>query len=643
MIERVDITTGGASAMYGSDAVAGTVNLVTRREFDGAESQIYYGGAREGAERIQASQMFGQKFERGGFVVAYDYARDWPFDLTDTDIMRVPSLTGLTPRRLDMIADARRHSGFLAGRYAVSNDIELYADGLYTSREMSRTNEIMRNGSLINVLNGSTASDQWSVGLGSRIDLNRWQLDVGYNMSETDNFERSRSVQPLTNFVSASAIDTNSEISSASATLDGPLFSLSGQEVTAAVGVERRKESTGSFNPSNGSTLHVERTIESAFGEIRIPFGGTAEPGLGRFDVSLAGRYDDYEDAGSTFNPQYGLIWKPMSGFTARAAYSTAFRAPDLIGQANPYSGLISTFLDPKAAGGRSPGLFLTGTKPDLMPEDATTWSVGFDVQPIAVPWLKVSLSYFDVHYEDRLDVPVIGGATNILVNEHLYTSLLDRQPTAAQLTELLAGASQIQNLTSVPFNPNTRDGQALLAAMPNIIVFDNRTSNIATETVRGLDLNVGSSFDTHIGLLQLGLNGTYTLEHERKVTDTSPLFELLNEPGKPVDLRLRITAGWSRDAYSAVLFANYVDSYSDTAAVPPAKIDSWTTLDLVLRYVVPSASGPLSNLAATLSVRNVLDEAPPEYLRNPNGIGFDPANADAMGRYLSISFSKKW
>ncbi|MFP3454167.1 TonB-dependent receptor plug domain-containing protein, partial [Bacillus sp. SIMBA_154] len=37
MVERIEITTGGASAVYGSDAVAGVVNIITKKEFDGVE------------------------------------------------------------------------------------------------------------------------------------------------------------------------------------------------------------------------------------------------------------------------------------------------------------------------------------------------------------------------------------------------------------------------------------------------------------------------------------------------------------------------------------------------------------------------------------------------------------------------------
>ena len=43
MVERVDVLTSGASAVYGSDAVAGVVNFITKRDFQGFEIDYQYG------------------------------------------------------------------------------------------------------------------------------------------------------------------------------------------------------------------------------------------------------------------------------------------------------------------------------------------------------------------------------------------------------------------------------------------------------------------------------------------------------------------------------------------------------------------------------------------------------------------------
>jgi iron complex outermembrane receptor protein len=47
-IERVEILTGGASSVYGSDAVAGVVNIIYKKDFEGVELEGQYGGSKEG-------------------------------------------------------------------------------------------------------------------------------------------------------------------------------------------------------------------------------------------------------------------------------------------------------------------------------------------------------------------------------------------------------------------------------------------------------------------------------------------------------------------------------------------------------------------------------------------------------------------
>ena len=89
----------------------------------------------------------------------------------------------------------------------------------------------------------------------------------------------------------------------------------------------------------------------------------------------------------------------------------------------------------------------------------------------------------------------------------------------------------------------------------------------------------------------------------------------------------------------------NYVDSYDDTFAAIPTEIDSWTTVDLTLRYDASQIadSGFLNGFKVTLGVSNVFDEDPPVVLTNLLGLGYDGANADPVGRYVSLRLSKRW
>ncbi len=70
MIERIEVLTGGASAIYGSDAIAGVINVVTRTDFEGIEVRGQVGGATEGDKNKEDINItMGGEFGRGGFAV----------------------------------------------------------------------------------------------------------------------------------------------------------------------------------------------------------------------------------------------------------------------------------------------------------------------------------------------------------------------------------------------------------------------------------------------------------------------------------------------------------------------------------------------------------------------------------------------
>ncbi|MDB5712523.1 MAG: TonB-dependent receptor [Sphingomonas bacterium] len=72
-VERIEIVPDGASAIYGSDAVAGVVNIIPRLDFHGAETSFRYGSADGAAKEIQASQLIGTRWNGGHLMLAYEY------------------------------------------------------------------------------------------------------------------------------------------------------------------------------------------------------------------------------------------------------------------------------------------------------------------------------------------------------------------------------------------------------------------------------------------------------------------------------------------------------------------------------------------------------------------------------------------
>src|SRR5690606_32051059 len=108
-----------------------------------------------------------------------------------------------------------------------------------------------------------------------------------------------------------------------------------------------------------------------------------------------------------------------------RGSYSTAFRAPALIELDSTNSGLIVNAND-SARGGLSPLFSLVGSNSGLGPEEARSWNTGVEFAPTQAPWLQFSVSYFDVYYEERVDVPAVGftDILRVLEREPLFASL---------------------------------------------------------------------------------------------------------------------------------------------------------------------------------------------------------------------------
>jgi len=81
MIDRIEILKDGASSIYGSDAVGGVANFLTRRTFDGFEV-IGQGDMREEGPNTdyRVSALWGSQGERGGVIAALEYFKRSPYD-----------------------------------------------------------------------------------------------------------------------------------------------------------------------------------------------------------------------------------------------------------------------------------------------------------------------------------------------------------------------------------------------------------------------------------------------------------------------------------------------------------------------------------------------------------------------------------
>lgn len=82
MIERIEVLKDGASAIYGADAVAGVVNIITKKAFDGVDAAVRYGKTDrgDGAEK-SVDLVWGLRGERGSLVSSLNYSESGPVNL----------------------------------------------------------------------------------------------------------------------------------------------------------------------------------------------------------------------------------------------------------------------------------------------------------------------------------------------------------------------------------------------------------------------------------------------------------------------------------------------------------------------------------------------------------------------------------
>lgn len=106
IMQRVDILKDGASSIYGSDAVAGVVNLITKTETDGIELDLFGSVPFEsGGEQIAASATWGKTFDRGHVLVAGNYYKQKELARGDRDYLGCPEAYFFTDLSFSTRAD----------------------------------------------------------------------------------------------------------------------------------------------------------------------------------------------------------------------------------------------------------------------------------------------------------------------------------------------------------------------------------------------------------------------------------------------------------------------------------------------------------------------------------------------------------
>jgi outer membrane receptor protein involved in Fe transport len=525
-----------------------------------------------------------------------------------------------------LLPDQVRHGAFFSADDSISDDVQFLAEGTYSHRSTDNDRTLVGGPE-----RASSGINSYSASTGARIDLPRGaQLEVtgSYTASDTH-----YTFIPDGSTLADVDERAKSQILSIDAKLDGKAFALPAGDVRFAVGGQFRREEFDHVDRLAQSEFDPSREVGAIFAEVRVPLIGPqgAAGSADRLELTLADRLEHYSDFGFTNNPQVGLIWRPLPDLKARATYGTSFRAP-LLNDLNPVPLEVIPLPEPDpTTGGTTNTMAVFGGNPDLKPEKARTWTLGLDFTPAALPDFRASATYYNIRFTNVITDPEFSvDLANVLGQEAILgPSIIQRSPSPERLAQL-AAAPTYANFFGI-------DLETVSA------IFDSRVHNLSIERTQGLDLDGSWATQTDLAHIELGFNGTYIFRFDTQFTPNAATVSILNTEYDPVDLRVRGRLILRRGGLTLGSFLNFTDSYHEDIASPSQRVASWVTVDATAKYLFDNERGPLADASVLLSVTNLLNKAPP-WVPNPAfGINFDGANANALGRFISLQLTKRW
>jgi iron complex outermembrane receptor protein len=724
-IERVEIVADGASSIYGSDAIAGVVNFITRKRYSGVELSTRYGVA-DDYHTFSVSGLAGRGWARGSILAAYQYSengnvtgadRDYrvvdfrPYGGVDTRGTSCPApnvligatvygAPGLTPNStnycdvgapVDLVPASRLHSAFLTARQELGDAVTLWGDLLYSDRKDTVQAAIPAQTVVLTAANpffkappGTTATAEtiffrpdtlvgadhfkqtYRVKAGNSSAGVDVRLPRDFNLSAYGTYDWAEHVahQPMINpgalaaaaagataataldpFGGGTSVATVNAITNYSTSVtiqqrtklgavkvDGGLLDLPGGELKIAAGAEYRRETfqQRGFVGATPVPENLGRNIKSIYGELFVPLVGAAneKPMLHRLSLSLSGRYDDYSDFGSTKNPKVGVNWDPIKGLTLRGTYGRSFRAPglrDVGATVGAYYLDAATAAvaarDPTRGSAQVNTVYLLGGNKSLQPEKARTYSFGADFTPVFLPGARASVTLYDINFTDVIGTP----PTSLVFTDPTFGSVVYRNPSASQLSGLLALAVPVNLPTPLP-------------AIGNAL--DLRRGNFGVRKTNGLDFDVSYRRATSFGSVFGGVAGNYIFKFDTQLSPTAPVSDAL-KLGVP-KATMRTTAGLTASSFTVVGFVNYRDGVTNTYATPTGTSSygakAYTTVDLRVSTTLPAA-GVTKGAELSLQINDLLDKTPP-FFPATDGVG---GTYNAIGRFVAVNLRKSF
>ncbi len=437
-IERVEVLRDGASAQYGSDAIAGVVNIVLKGSGKGGSLAVDVGGYSAGdGGNTQLSGDAGVSFGDGrGFVhVAGQLTQQGETDRAGPYQGTSPN-TGNSPavgQVAFVYGDPRVDAGAVSANagFAINDHVDAYATAIASNRDIvsfafyrSRNhsgqgallaqvypdgyvpeiNQLSQDRSLVAGIKGDTESG--------------WKWDVSYNYGYNHlKFYTQNSINyslgaasPRRFYDGALEYTQNVLNADVSKALDIGLA----YPATLSFGAEYRKEkwnqSPGALDSYTGSgaqgfggftpvnAVHSDRDSYAAYVGLEADL-------TDKFSAGIAGRYEDYSDFGSEVSGKLSARYAFTDAVALRATVASGFRAPALAQQhyqvvTSQYNATLDRFFESGTFPATGAVAQALGADP-LTAETSLSYGLGLVLQP--VDRLYVTIDAYQIDIDDRI------------------------------------------------------------------------------------------------------------------------------------------------------------------------------------------------------------------------------------------------
>jgi outer membrane receptor protein involved in Fe transport len=400
--------------------------------------------------------------------------------------------------------------------------------------------------------------------------------------------------------------------------LRGEPFSLPAGPVSIAVGGEARKESVNrtvgaldtakAFTTFSFSAMSGSYSVKEAFAEVLVPVVSNV-PVLNKLEVNAAARISDYNTTGSIWSWKLGATNEFFPGFSGRITESRDIRSANLSELFTTSTTGYNTIVDPVTS---QSAYVLTngGGNPNLVPETAKTFTVGFVYSPPQLSGLNMSLDYYDINIDNVI--------TTVSAQDIVTRCANGNQDLCSRVTR--DSSNNITRIVSTYVNLANYKTDGVDAELSYTTNADHFIPNLAGRVrFRGLATWV-NSLTTN--------DGVSKIEYVRSQGYSFGL-------GVP-KLRMVGSLDYSGKIFSGNFRARYISSgnYNNTVDIVNGHIKAFTYFDLGVKARLPEIRGHDMELYA--NVNNLLDKAP------PIGSLYSPYY-DVIGRYTTVGLRMRF